>query len=111
MKRMIPLLALTVLLLGAFDASACVWCKWDDTCLHTPPADGIYCDYSNNGGCEEIGICFGLSVAKEEPLATQWSVASVERTDGRGVINAQPIVAENRAPVDNRNSQKPISIR
>src|SRR4051794_27777252 len=89
MKVMIPLLAVALLLLGSVNASA-VLCKHchvpTDECRTVHFAAAASCDYSE-GFCEPVGQCPSAQAA-ELPLASQYTIASVERLDGQRSITA-----------------------
>ncbi len=92
MKRMTLVVFAMLLMLGAIDASAsCRICRpSDDACVIR--LDGaLGCDYTF-GFCQEVGVCPpGFApTAKDVPMASQWTVASVERLD---------------QPTDKKNSQ------
>ena len=81
MKKMIPLIALATLLLGSASASAtCFQCYFANNTCHATLGDFAQaCDFSS-GDCVEVGVCIGAAPTIP-PLATQWTIASVERLD------------------------------
>jgi len=82
MKRTILLLAAVAMLAGSIDASATCWrCRFiDDTCIINAGTFS-FCDDSQ-GFCDAGGDCGAAAPANDTVLATQWTVASVERLDG-----------------------------
>jgi hypothetical protein len=81
MKRTILLLAALVMLIGSIDASATCWrCRFrDDTCIINA---GTFSACDNTlGFCDVSGDCGVGATVNETVLATQWTVASVERLD------------------------------
>jgi hypothetical protein len=87
MKRISLLLVVVLTMFGSIDAFACAHCTishnppYDDICV-TRAAGGVYCEfYGSPAFCEEIGICGGGVAPLETALASQWTVASVERLD------------------------------
>jgi hypothetical protein len=83
MKRTILLLAALMMLVGSIDASAstCWRCRFrDNTCIINMGTFS-FCDDSQ-GFCDISGDCgVGVATVNETALATQWTVASVERLD------------------------------
>ena len=84
MKRMIPIITLSVLLLAAVDANAVCWNCRDfpegSFCV-TVFAGALWCDDSSGNCILSEEFCPGLVAAAESPLATELTVASVERLD------------------------------
>ena len=87
MKVMIPLLAVALLLLGSVDASACRHCHvTTDECRFVTFPAAASCDFSQ-GFCDEVGTCPSAQAANL-PLASQYTIASIERLDGQRSITA-----------------------
>jgi len=87
MKVMIPLLAVALLLLGSVDASACKHCREiTNECKFVTFAAAQSCDFSS-GFCEPVGQCPSAQAANL-PLASQYTIASIERLDGQRSITA-----------------------
>src|SRR5436305_3793999 len=97
MKRNSLLLAAVVLslLVGSGNAFACKHCTFDhnnpdcSTCVNRL-AGAVSCQFSppDCAFCEEIGICGGGAPVSQLSLATQFTVASVERLDEQRTITA-----------------------
>jgi len=81
MKRTILLLAAVAMLAGSIDASATCWrCRFiDDTCIINA-GTFAFCD-DTQGFCDIGGDCGAATTRNDTVLATQWTVASVERLD------------------------------
>jgi hypothetical protein len=112
MKRITPLLVAVglCLLLGSGNAFACKHCTFDrnnpdcSICV-TRISGGDYCQFSPPDCvfCEEIGICGGGAPVGQLPLATQYTVASVERLDEQRAITATgPVKNAQLAPKSTR---------
>lgn len=81
-KKMLLALGVVVLLFGAGDvyANHCERCRVvANTCIGPTNFGGLVCDYDFNGQCFTTGQC--THAATLEPLASDYSVASVERLD------------------------------
>jgi hypothetical protein len=78
---MLPLFVLVLLLVGSIDASATCWrCRFlTDTCIINA-GTFAFCD-DTFGFCDIGGDCGAAVPVKDTALATQWTVASVERLD------------------------------
>jgi hypothetical protein len=82
MKRIILLFVVLLMAFGGANAFACRVCIFVGGGWTCPPRPegAIYCDLSG-GDCIEIGVCPAL--AARASLATQYTIASVERLDQR----------------------------
>jgi len=108
MKRISLLLVAVALclLFGTGNALACKHCTFDHNnpdcsiCV-TRLAGGDYCQFSPPDCvfCEEIGICGGGAPVSRLSLATQFTVASIERLDEQRTITVtSPVKNAQLAP-------------
>ena len=88
MKRIyLLLMVIAVMTFGAVNASACVECRHIFLCKVVPGDAYVYCTFDSEGCCLDHDFCPGL--VAQTSLASQYTVASVERLDqGRVVIAA-----------------------
>lgn len=100
MKRISLLAVVALMLLASVDASACVVCRFHSgtwTCATV--ADGFdHCDWNFEDCVEALPLC-PPQLAAQTPLATQWTIASVERLDGQRTLTANiPVKAARISP-------------
>ena len=91
MKRIsLLLIVIAVMAFGSVSASAaCVQCRFhagNEFCALTDPPAADSCAFDGGGCCFEIGLCTGA--AAQTSLASQYTVASVERLDEQRIITA-----------------------
>jgi len=102
-KQWIPLLVLALVLATAPSAMAahCTKCRLSTGCIETPTFGHVFCDDSN--GCVVQTPCGShLSPSDIEPLAAEFTVASVERLDEPQKTPETRVASLETAPTLNR---------
>jgi hypothetical protein len=98
MKRLIPLLILAIVftIAPAAMANHCSKCTVAQTCNRLSNLGWIICE-GDGETCSQSGWC-GNHAAPVEPLATEFTVASVERLDEPQTTASETAIATLEAP-------------